>query len=294
MNAVAPIKKVKKSKKDIQEGSNWKITPELPQLEYNWEKGNDPITREEVELFFNSKPIKKLKKAICFAGKRLWQKGYVDGNGGNITVRVGDNLVLCTPTLISKGVMKPKDICLVDMDGNQKAGLRPRTSEVMTHLAIMRRMPTAKACVHAHPPHGTAFAIASIVPPTGVIPEADIFLGQMGLAKYETPGSPENAEVIGETAIDHQAVLMENHGVIVWGSHIEDAYWKMENVEAICQTVAVATTVSPEISCVGIEKARDMIAIREKLGMYDKRSNWSDDELLQNDFYKKAKVINRR
>lgn len=294
MNAIAPIKKVKKSKNDIKEGSNWKITPELPQLEYNWEKGNDPVTRKEVEEFFNSDPIKELKKEICFAGKRLWQKGYVDGNGGNITVRVGDNLVLCTPTLISKGAMKPKDICLVDMEGNQKAGIRPRTSEVMTHLAIMRRMPTAKACVHAHPPHGTAFAIASIVPPTGVIPEADIFLGQMGLAKYETPGSPENAEVIGETAIDHQAVLMENHGVIVWGSHIEDAYWKMENVEAICQTVSVATIVSPEISCVGIEKARDMIAIREKLGMYDKRSNWSDDELLQNDFYQKAKVINRR
>ncbi|WP_205727993.1 class II aldolase/adducin family protein [Flammeovirga pectinis] len=293
MNATSPIKEVKSDNKNP-EAANWKITPALPVLEYTWEKGNDPITRDEVELFYNSAPIKQLRKDICFAGLRLWQKGYVDGNGGNITVRVGDNLVLCTPTLISKGAMKPKDICLVDMDGNQKAGHRPRTSEVMTHLAVMKRMPAAKSCVHAHPPHGTAFAIASIVPPTGVIPEADIFLGQMGLAKYETPGSLENAQVIGEMAIDHQAVLMENHGVIVWGSHIEDAYWKMENVEAICQTIAVATIVNPEISCVGVEKARDMIAIREQLGMYDKRSKWSDEELLQNDFYKKAKIINRR
>ncbi|ANQ51792.1 class II aldolase/adducin family protein [Flammeovirga sp. MY04] len=293
MNAVSPIKAKKIDKKSTSD-SNWKITPELPKLEFEWEKGSDPVTRTEVELFYKSKAIKKLRKDICIAGRRLWERGYVDGNGGNITVRVGDNLVLCTPTLISKGLMKPKDICLIDLDGNQKAGHRPRTSEALTHLAIMRRMPAAKACVHAHPPHGTAFAIASIVPPTGVIPEADIFLGQMGLAKYETPGSPENAEVIGETAIDHQAVLMENHGVIVWGSHLEDAYWKMENVEAICQTVMVATTVSPEISCVGIEKAKDMIAIRQKLGMYDKRANWSDDELLQNDYYKKAKVVNRR
>lgn len=289
MNATSPIYTEQKGNRS----SNWKITPPLPKLEFEWVKGNDPITREEVEEFFHSPAMQKLKEEMCFVGQRLWQKNYVDGNGGNITARVGDNLVLCTPTLMSKGRLKPEHLCLVDMDGNQKAGTLPRTSEVMTHLAIMRRMPNAKACVHAHPPHGTAFAIASLVPPTGVIPEAEVFLGEIGLAKYETPGTPENARAVGEVAIDHQAVLMENHGVITWGSHLEDAYWKMENVDAYCQTIAVATTVSPEISCIGPEKVRDLMGIRKKLGMYDKRENWSDSELCQNWHYKKANIINR-
>ena len=83
------------------------------------------------------------------------------GNGGNIAIRLGEDIALCTPTLICKGFMTPADMCLVDLDGKQLAGTRKRTSEAMTHFGIMKRQPAAKACVHAHPPHATAFAIAS-------------------------------------------------------------------------------------------------------------------------------------
>ena len=117
----------------------------------------DPKTAKDLEKFFYSPEIESLKQRICEIGKRIWNKGYVDGNGGNITVRVGDNLVLCTPTLISKGFMTPEDLCMVDMDGNQVAGTRPRTSEVNTHLGIMKHEPKAKSCVHAHPIYATAF-----------------------------------------------------------------------------------------------------------------------------------------
>ena len=75
---------------------------ELPDAEYNWKPGGDPKTAAELEKFFYSHEIKALKERICHIGQRIWNKGYVDGNGGNITVRVGDNIVLCTPTLISK------------------------------------------------------------------------------------------------------------------------------------------------------------------------------------------------
>ena len=130
----------------------------VPDYEFKWTPGSDPKTAAEVERFFNSPAIQTLKQRICDIGRRIWEKDYVDGNGGNITVRVGDNLVLCTPTLISKGFMAPADVCLIDLDGHQLAGSRKRTSEALTHLGIMKRQPKAKACIHAHPPHATAFA----------------------------------------------------------------------------------------------------------------------------------------
>ena len=173
-------------------------------------------------------------------GRRLWQRDYTDGNGGNITVRVGDNLALCTPTLICKGFMKPEDMCLVDLDGNQLAGTRVRTSEAKTHFGIMKRQPAAKSCVHAHPPHATAFAIANVDIPSCLIPEAEVFLGKIGVAKYQTPGTPANADEVGEVGKIHQAVLMQNHGVICWGKDVEDAYWKMENIDSYCRTVWIA------------------------------------------------------
>ena len=135
--------------------------------------------------------------------------------------------------------MTPDDICMVDLDGNQIAGTRPRTSEVNTHLAIMKHEPKAKSCVHAHPVYGTAFAVAGVTPPACLIPEPEVFLGEIGFASYQTPGSPENAKEVGRLAQKHQSILMQNHGVIVWGKDVEDAYWKMENTDAFCQTVAV-------------------------------------------------------
>jgi L-fuculose-phosphate aldolase len=174
-------------------------------------------------------------------------------------------------------------MCLVDMEGSQLAGKYKRTSECMTHLAIMKRQPKAKACCHAHPPHGTAFAVAGVQPPTCMIPEAEVFLGQIGLAEYQTPGSPANAEVVGKAAVDHMAVLMVNHGVITWGKDIEDAYWKMENVESYCKTVWVASQLNGgKLLTITGGQAKELIALRKTLGMDDKRAAWKECELCDN------------
>jgi L-fuculose-phosphate aldolase len=244
--------------------------PLLPDDEYSWTPGSDPKTAKELEKFFYSAPIQAIKERMCGIGKRIWSKGYVDGNGGNITVRVGDNIVLCTPTLISKGFMTPDDICMVDLDGNQVAGTRPRTSEVNTHLAIMKAEPKAKSCVHAHPVYGTAFAVAGVTPPSCLIPEPEVFLGVIGLASYQTPGSPENAREVGALAKKHQSILMQNHGVICWGKDVEDAYWKMENTDAFCHTVAVTMQIGGPKQY-GPDKLKELIQIRKKLGMPDAR-----------------------
>ncbi|MFP4068671.1 MAG: class II aldolase/adducin family protein [Opitutales bacterium] len=244
--------------------------PVLPDAEYSWVPGGDPRTPKELETFFYSPEIQELKERICQIGKRIWSKGYVDGNGGNITVRVGDNLVLCTPTLISKGFMTPDDLCMVDLDGNQVAGTRPRTSEVNTHLGIMKYEPKAKSCVHAHPIYATAFAVAGVTPPSCLIPEPEVFLGEIGFASYQTPGTPENAREVGQLAKKHQSILMQNHGVICWGKDVEDAYWKMENTDAFCHTVTITNQLGGPKQY-GPDKLKELILLRKKLGMPDHR-----------------------
>lgn len=261
--------------------------PILPNYEFHWTPGKDPKTPAEINAFFHSPAITKLKERMVEIGQRMWAREYTDGNGGNLTIRVGDNLVLCTPTLVSKGFMTVEQMGLVDLEGNQLAGKFKRTSECMTHLAIMKRQPKAKACCHAHPPHGTAFAVAGVQPPTCMIPEAEVFLGQIGMAEYRTPGTPANAEVVGNAAVDHMAVLMVNHGVITWGKDIEDAYWKMENVESYCKTVWVASQLNGgNLLTITGGQAKELIALRKVLGMEDKRANWKECELCDNaDFH---------
>jgi L-fuculose-phosphate aldolase len=271
--------------------SSASVDPIVPDYEYKWTPGSDPKTHEDLQAFYHSPTIKLLRERMADMGKRIWSKDYVDGNGGNLTIRVGDNLVLCTPTLISKGFMEAEDMCLVDLDGKQLAGTRKRTSEVMTHIGIMKRQPKAKACCHAHPPHATAFAVASVVPPTCMIPEAEVFLGQIGLAPYRTPGSPENADIVGEMGVDHQSVLMENHGVITWGKDIEDAYWKMENTDAYCKTVWMASQLKGgELKTITGSQAKELIGIRKQLGMDDFRESWKECELCDNSDFRPGVV----
>jgi L-fuculose-phosphate aldolase len=259
--------------------------PSIPDYEFRWQPGSDPKTPADIERFFHSQPMEELKLRICDMGRRLWQRDYTDGNGGNITIRVGDNLALCTPTLICKGFMQPEDMCLVDLDGNQLAGTRVRTSEAKTHFGIMKRQPKAKACVHAHPPHATAFAIANVDIPSCLIPEAEVFLGKIGVAEYKTPGSAANADEVGEVGRDHQAVLMQNHGVIVWGKDVEDAYWKMENIDSYCRTVWIAAGLGFGLHRFTGGQAKELINLRNKLGMPDPRAGLKECELCDtNDF----------
>ncbi len=256
--------------------------PQIPDYEFSWTPASDPKTRDEIRDFYYSSEITAIRERMVDIGERMWAREYTDGNGGNLTVRVGDNLVLCTPTLVSKGFMKPEGIALIDLEGTQIAGPLKRTSEAMTHLAIMKRQPKAKACCHAHPPHATAFAVAKVQPPTCLIPEAEVFLGQIGMAEYQTPGTPANASEVGAAAIEHMSVLMLNHGVICWGKDIEDAYWKMENTEAYCKTVWVASMLGKELTPITGGQAKELIELRKTLGMEDKRENWKECELCDN------------
>ncbi|MEI8341567.1 MAG: class II aldolase/adducin family protein, partial [Verrucomicrobiota bacterium] len=144
---------------------------------------------EDVRLF-NSPAAQSIKEQICDIGRRIWMREYCDGNGGNISARLGPDRFIVTPTGVSKGFMKPEMLSLVDGKGNQLVGTWKRSSEFMTHLAIYNVVPEAASVCHAHPCNAGAFAIKELAPPPRLIPELEVFVGQVAVASYETPGSP--------------------------------------------------------------------------------------------------------
>jgi L-fuculose-phosphate aldolase len=241
------------------------------------------------EQLFRSKEAEQLKREICDIGRRLWQREYVDGNGGNISARVGPNEFICTPTGVSKGFLTPDMLCMVDIEGNQLAGTWKRTSEITTHLAIYRTTPAAKSVVHAHPVHATAFAITGFEPPECLIPEIEVFVGRVPLAPYRTPGSPEMAEVIGPMAPKHQSILMGNHGVICWGTSVEDAYFKMEITDAYCRTLVVASHIPNNGTYIPGNKMAELLEIKKKMGLPDTRLDAKPCSLCEVDPWEKMK-----
>lgn len=238
--------------------------------------------KAELEAFLTSPEIHALKEQICDVGRRLWQRAYVDGNGGNIAIRVGEDIALCTPTLVSKGFMKPEDVCLVDLEGNQLAGAMKRTSEILMHLQIMKRQPRAVATVHCHPPYATGFAVAGIEPPTCMIPEYEVF-SSVAIAPYRTPGTPEMGQLVADLVDKHNTILMANHGVVSWShNNVEDAYFKMEILEAYCRTVLVSAQLGKPPNTFTPAQLQDLLKIKQSLGIPDPRHGLKECELCDN------------
>jgi L-fuculose-phosphate aldolase len=239
-------------------------------------------SKAELEAFFNSSYCHGLKEQLCEIGRRLWQRAYVDGNGGNIAIRVGEDIALCTPTLVSKGFMKPDDMCLVDFEGNQLAGARKRTSEILMHLQIMKRQPKAVATCHCHPPYSTGFAVAGVEPPTCMIPEYEVF-SSVAIAPYRTPGTPEMGQLVADLVDKHNTILMANHGVVSWShNNVEDAYFKMEILEAYCRTILVASQLGRPVQTMTPTQLQDLLKIKQSLGIPDPRHGLKECELCDN------------
>ena len=232
-----------------------------------------------VHDLFTSPEAEAVKEEICHVGRKLWQRAYVDGNGGNISYRIGPNAVISTPTLMSKADLQPQDLCLVDLEGKQLVGGRPRTSEILMHLEIYKEVPEAKAVVHCHPAHATAYAITGRVPPTCVIPEFEVFIGKVALSPYETPGTPEFARTVIPFVKNHNTVLLANHGIVCWADTVTHAEWYAEVVDTYCWTLMLASQLGTPLSHFSSEKAADLVAIKKRLGLPDPRLEFKECEL---------------
>ena len=210
------------------------------------------------------------KKLICAIGKRVYNKGFVAANEGNLSTRVSEDRVLCTPTLHCKGFMTPDDICLVDMEGTQISGSRRRTSEVLLHLEIYRERPDVKSIVHCHPPHATAFGVAREPVPTCVLPEPDIFLGEVPIAAYETPGNQDFAETIRPFVKKTNTIILANHGTVSYEGTLERAYWLTEILDAYCRILILAKQLG-SVHYVSAQKGQELLRLRKEWGFDDPR-----------------------
>jgi L-fuculose-phosphate aldolase len=212
----------------------------------------------------------KLRDQMCEIGRRIYNKGFAAANDGNISYRLGDDRVLCSPTRVSKGYMKPDDLCIVDLDGNQISGKRKRSSEILLHLTIMKARADVRSVVHCHPPHATAFAVAREPIPKCVLPEIEVFLGEVAISPYETPGSQSFADTVLPYVKDTDTILLANHGTVTYGVDLEDAYFKTEIIDAYCRILILAKQLG-RVHYYNDEKAAELIRLKPGLGIADPR-----------------------
>lgn len=182
----------------------------------------------------------QIANSIVDIGKLMYQKGWVAANDGNISVRVGPERILCTPTGVSKGMMRPEDMLIVDLDGRKVEGERDCTTEIQMHCTVYKLRHDVHAVVHAHPPVSTGFAVAGRALNLAILPEAVVTLGTVPLADYGLPGTPELSRKLAPYIPNHDALLMANHGVVCYGETLEKAFFRLETVEHLARISLVA------------------------------------------------------
>jgi L-fuculose-phosphate aldolase len=185
--------------------------------------------------------------------------------------------------------MKPDDLCVVDMDGKQVSGKRKRSSEILLHLAILKARPDARSCVHCHPPHATAFAVTHEPIPKCTMPEFEVFLGEVAITPYETPGGQKFADTVIPYVKDTDTIILANHGTITCGSDLEDAYFKTEIIDAYCRILILAKQIGG-VQYYSDEKAAELIRLKPGLGIPDPRlaRGLENCDLCGNSFFREG------
>ena len=175
--------------------------------------------------------------------QRIYEKGWVAANDGNVSIRLGEDRILCTPTAISKGTVTAADLIVCDMRGNKVEGSRERTSEILMHTTIYSLRPDVRSVVHAHPPVATGFAAAGRALDKALLPEVIVQLGAVPLASYGLPGTPALSDGMRPWVPRYDALLLENHGCTCYGKDVWEAYFRMETVEHFARITLVAELV---------------------------------------------------
>lgn len=206
---------------------------------------------------------RQYREKIVRYGRMLHERSFVAATDGNLSVRLDENRILATPTCMSKGEMRASDMVIVDMQGRRMSGKRRVSSEIAMHLLIYRLRPEVRGIVHAHPPTATGFAAAGVPLNQPLVCEVVIGLGSIPLAKYGTPGTPELTEALEPLVPQYDAILMSNHGVVAYGSDLDQAYMKMETVEHFAR-IALVTHQLGHQQPLGAAEVEKLAVVREK------------------------------
>ena len=186
------------------------------------------------------------RKAIVEICKRLYDRAYIAGRDGNVSIRVGDT-ILITPTGVNKGFITEDMIVETDLDGNPRSAGKP-SGEIFLHKAVYKYHPDASAVVHAHPPHCVSLTLAGITLEEPIIPRIVAALGPVPTVPYATPQTDELAQVlIPYLEAGHLALLMDRHGSVTVGSDVFEAFDRIDSLEHAATIVWRAKSLAQEL-----------------------------------------------
>jgi len=194
----------------------------------------------------NTRAEEQIRADIVEIGRRLFSRGFVASNDGNISVRLDEARIITTPKSVSKGFMTPDMMVVVDYSGKKIAGDRDPSSELPMHLEIYRCRPDVNAVVHAHPPTATGFAVAGVPLTKAVLAEVVTTLGSIPIAEYGTPSTRELPDAVRKYIKAHDGMLLANHGAVTCGESAMAAYYKMETIEHFARISLVARQLGRE------------------------------------------------
>lgn len=205
-----------------------------------------------------------LREEICEIGRRMYARRMVAANDGNLSVRLSENEILCTPTGVSKSFMRPEQLCKIDLTGKvltMAEGFAP-SSEVKMHLRVYQKRADISAVVHAHPVFATSFAVMGRALDIPIMPEVIVNFGRVPLAPYGTPSTEEIPDAIEPYLADYQAILLESHGALTWAKDLQTAYMKMESVEFYAELLYRTTQLGGprELSEEKLKRLREVIS----------------------------------
>jgi L-fuculose-phosphate aldolase len=204
------------------------------------------------------------RREIVNIGRLLYDRSYVVSSDGNVSVRLDDGRIVATPTMMCKGRMTEDSLAITDSSGKPLTDRKP-SSELQMHLLIYEERPDVRAVCHAHPPHGTAFAVAGLAIDQPILSEVILTLGCVPLAGYGTPSTTEVTEAMRPLVKHHNALLMANHGAVAYGTDLWQAFDRLETLEHTARIAILARILggSQNLPNDAIEK---LINLREKAG----------------------------
>ncbi|HYN85898.1 MAG TPA: class II aldolase/adducin family protein [Pyrinomonadaceae bacterium] len=210
------------------------------------------------------------RREMVRVGRLMYERSYVVSSDGNLSVRLEDGRVVATPTQVCKGRMTEEMLAVTDLDG-KPLNDRRASSELAMHLLVYRERPEVRAVCHAHPPHGSAFAVAGLAIDQPILSEVILTLGCVPLAEYGTPSTDELTEAMLPLVKHHNALLMANHGAVAYGADIWQAFDRLETLEHTAKIAILARLLggARPLPPDSIEK---LIDVRERAGYLDERA----------------------
>ena len=211
---------------------------------------------------------REAREEIVDIGRRMYQKNYVAANDGNISRRVARDVILVTPSGVSKGFMKAEQLVKMNLDGTvlQSGGLNP-SSEVKMHLRLYRENHDIMGVTHAHPPVCTSFAVAGIGLDKAIYSEAVVNLGVIPCVPYEPPGSQGLPDSVAPYCRDYNGVLLANHGALSWGTSLIEAFFRLESMEHYAMILMYTGNIIGRANALSRDQVSELIRIRERLGI---------------------------